>query len=83
VATALEFWALALDVNPTRAGAWMQVWIWPVLLVLDIVWGRDRVKVALAFALYALGLALLCLRVAWVGAPPIPLGPVTIPGALT
>jgi len=77
---ALQLYASEFDSNLSR---WLVLtWsaAWPTLLVLGMLWAGDRRLQAWALCVYLGGLALICVRLAWVGTPPVVVGNVMVPG---
>jgi len=79
VATALMFRWGEVDYAPVRAALIFWSWAWPVVVVLQLLWGRDRMRTALVLGVYFGGLLLICVVVAAGDTPPLDLFGVSVP----
>ena len=61
-AVATVFFSLSLDLDylPVRTALAFWSWGWPVVLVLGLLWGRDRMRIVLTLGIYFGGLLFLC-----------------------
>ncbi len=60
-----------LGFNSARAAMTFLVWAWPTILVLNLLWGRNRQRLAYLLLVYFAALLAVCVGVAFTATPPL------------
>ncbi|MGZ9106107.1 MAG: tetratricopeptide repeat protein, partial [Rhodoplanes sp.] len=79
VATILMFIYGDIEYTPVRAALFFWSWAWPVVIVLGLLWGRDRARMGFVLGMYLGGLLMICVTVAASDTPPLDFFGVSVP----
>ena len=78
IASILTFHLGDVEFSYVRCAIFLLAWAWPIVLVLHLLWGQDRRRLAVLLVGYAGLLAGVCLIVALGDTPPLKLGGISI-----